>query len=238
MKKENMTQDRRDAIHWAEEWRIRQRRNKIIIGVAAVLVIAMLGFLISFVSVRVSRTMYSSEEEMKAALQGRFETDYAEDIVIDGDTITLTYYNQSHYDLEFAETYGYSEYDDSVYEDKVVKWDYRRGEIKLDWMSTITVDKDGNLRYYSQAFVKTNEPKPTPIDPSELSLYKKGYSDSEAANAEDEEAEESDETASGDDAMTAEEAAGQEASAESQEETQAAAEEAGVEPLPETGDDV
>lgn len=233
-----MDQDRRDAMHWAQEWRIRRRNKRVLTAIIAVVAVAAFIYVINYISILGSRTTYGSEEEMRTALQGRFATDYAEDIVIEGDKLTLTYYNQSHYDLEFAETYGYSEYDDSVYEDKVVKWDYRRGEIKLDWMSTITVDKDGNLRYYSQAFVKTNEPKPTPIDPSELSLYKKGYSDSEAANAEDEEAEESDETASGDDAMTAEEAAGQEASAESQEETQAAAEEAGVEPLPETGDDV
>lgn len=233
-----MDQDRRDAMHWAQEWRIRRRNKRVLTAIIAVVAVAAFIYVINYISILGSRTTYGSEEEMRTALQGRFATDYAEDIVIEGDKLTLTYYNQSHYDLEFAETYGYSEYDDSVYEDKVVKWDYRRGEIKLDWMSTITVDKDGNLRYYSQAFVKTNEPKPTPIDPSELSLYKKGYSDSEAANAEDEEAEESDETASGDDAMSAEEAAGQEASAESQEETQAAAEEAGVEPLPETGDDV
>ena len=233
-----MDQDRRDAMHWAQEWRIRRRNKRVLTAIIAVVAVAAFMYVINYISILGSRTTYGSEEEMRTALQGRFATDYAEDIVIEGDKLILTYYNQSHYDLEFAETYGYSEYDDSVYEDKVVKWDYRRGEIKLDWMSTITVDKDGNLRYYSQAFVKTNEPTPTPLDPSELSLYKKGYSDSEAANAEDEEAEESDETASGDDAMTAEEAAGQEASAESQEETQAAAEEAGVEPLPETGDDV
>ena len=228
MKKENMTQDRRDAIHWAEEWRIRQRRNKIIIGVAAVLVIAMLGFLISFVSVRVSRTMYSSEEEMKAALQGRFETDYAEDIVIDGDTITLTYYNQSHYDLEYAERYGYSEYEDSVYEDDIVEWDYRRGEIKCSWMDSLYVDKDGNLVYLKQAFRKTDNPKPTPIDPSELSLYKKGYNDSQAEENEEDEA-------AYDDGLTSEEALGQEAAQESKDETQEAAEDAGIDAYMDSG---
>lgn len=230
-----MTQDRRDALHWEQEWRIRRRNKRILTAIIAVVAVAAFIYVVNYISVLGSRTTYGSEEEMRTALQGRFATDYAEDIVIEGDNLTLTYYNQSHYDLEFAETYGYSEYDDSVYEDKIVKWDYRRGEIKLDWMSTITVDKDGNLCYYSQTYVRTNEPKPTPIDPSELSLYKKGYSDSEAANAEEEEGEEID---SGEDAVPEEEPAGQAAAAESQEETQAAAEEAGVEPLPETGDDV
>ena len=231
-----MDQDRRDALHWEQEWRIRRRNKRVLTAIIAVVAVAAFIYVINYISILGSRTIYGSEEEMRTALQGRFATDYAEDIVIEGDSLTLTYYNQSHYDLEFAETYGYSEYDDSVYDDKIVKWDYRRGEIKLDWMSTITVDKDGNLRYYSQTYVKTNEPKPTPIDPSELSLYKKGYSDSEAANAADEEDEGID--SGGEDAVTEEVPPGQEAAAESQEETQAAAEEAGVEPLPETGDDV
>ena len=172
-----MTQDRRDAMHWAEEWRIKQRNKRILLIVVAVLAVALLAFIINYVSIMVSRTTYASEEEMKAALQGRYETDYAEDIVIDGDSLTLTYYNQSHYDLEYAEKYGYSDYEDSVYDDEIVKWDYRRGEIKLKWMDTIEVDKDGNLIYYKQTFSKTNDPKPTPLDPSLLSLYKQGYED-------------------------------------------------------------
>lgn len=89
-----MTQDRRDAMHWAEEWRIRQRNKRILLIVVAVLAVALLAFIINYVSIMVSRTTYASEEEMKAALQGRYETDYAEDIVIDGDSLTLTYYNQ------------------------------------------------------------------------------------------------------------------------------------------------
>ena len=136
-----MTQDRRDAMHWAEEWRIRQRNKRILLIVLAIVAVALLAFIINYVSIMVSRTTYASEEEMKAALQGRYETDYAEDIVIDGDSLTLTYYNQSHYDLEYAEKYGYSDYEDSVYDDEVVEWDYRRGQIKLKWMDTITVTK-------------------------------------------------------------------------------------------------
>lgn len=145
-----MTQDRRDAMHWAEEWRIRQRNKRILLIVLAIVAVAVLAFIINYVSIMVSRTTYASEEEMKAALQGRYETDYAEDIVIEGDKVTLTYYNQSHYDLEYAEKYGYSDYEDSVYDDEVVEWDYRRGQIKLQWMDTITVDKEGNLVYYHQ----------------------------------------------------------------------------------------
>lgn len=230
-----MTQDRRDAMHWAEEWRIRQRNKRILLIVVAVLAVALLAFIINYVSIMVSRTTYASEEEMKAALQGRYETDYAEDIVIDGDSLTLTYYNQSHYDLEYAEKYGYSDYEDSVYDDEIVEWDYRRGQIKLKWMDTITVDKSGNLVYYHQQYKKTNEPKPTPLDPSLLSQYKQGYED--GLNAGEEDANSSDDAASGA-GLTEEEQEAQDAVQESQDETQAAAEEAGVEPLPEAGDDV
>ena len=230
-----MTQDRRDAMHWAEEWRIRQRNKRILLIVVAVLAVALLAFIINYVSIMVSRTTYASEEEMKAALQGRYETDYAEDIVIDGDSLTLTYYNQSHYDLEYAEKYGYSDYEDSVYDDEIVEWDYRRGQIKLKWMDTITVDKSGNLVYYHQQYKKTNDPKPTPLDPSLLSQYKQGYED--GLNAGEEDADTSDDAASGA-GLTEEELEAQDAVQESQDETQAAAEEAGVEPLPEAGDDV
>ena len=230
-----MTQDRRDAMHWAEEWRIRQRNKRILLIVLAIVAVAVLAFIINYVSIMVSRTTYASEEEMKAALQGRYETDYAEDIVIDGDSLTLTYYNQSHYDLEYAEKYGYSDYEDSVYDDEIVEWDYRRGQIKLKWMDTITVDKSGNLVYYHQQYKKTNEPKPTPLDPSLLSQYKQGYED--GLNAGEEDADSSDDAASGA-GLTEEEQEAQDAVQESQDETQAAAEEAGVEPLPEAGDDV
>ena len=230
-----MTQDRRDAMHWAEEWRIRQRNKRILLIVVAVLAVALLAFIINYVSIMVSRTTYASEEEMKAALQGRYETDYAEDIVIDGDSLTLTYYNQSHYDLEYAEKYGYSDYEDSVYDDEIVEWDYRRGQIKLKWMDTITVDKSGNLVYYHQQYKKTNDPKPTPLDPSLLSQYKQGYED--GLNAGEEDAGASDDAAYGA-GLTEEEQEAQDAVQESQDETQAAAEEAGVEPLPEAGDDV
>ena len=230
-----MTQDRRDAMHWAEEWRIRQRNKRILLIVVAVLAVALLAFIINYVSIMVSRTTYASEEEMRAALQGRYETDYAEDIVIDGDSLTLTYYNQSHYDLEYAEKYGYSDYEDSVYDDEIVEWDYRRGQIKLKWMDTITVDKSGNLVYYHQQYKKTNDPKPTPLDPSLLSQYKQGYED--GLNAGEEDADTSDDAASGA-GLTEEEQEAQDAVQESQDETQAAAEEAGVEPLPEAGDDV
>ena len=230
-----MTQDRRDAMHWAEEWRIRQRNKRILLIVLAIVAVALLAFIINYVSIMVSRTTYASEEEMKAALQGRYETDYAEDIVIDGDSLTLTYYNQSHYDLEYAEKYGYSDYEDSVYDDEIVEWDYRRGQIKLKWMDTITVDKSGNLVYYHQQYKRTNEPKPTPLDPSLLSQYKQGYED--GLNAGEEDADSSDDAASGA-GLTEEEQEAQDAVQESQDETQAAAEEAGVEPLPEAGDDV
>lgn len=237
-----MSQDRRDAMRWAEEWRIKQRNKKILYIVLGVVAVAVLAAVISYVSVIVSRTIYASEEEMKTALQGRFETDYAEDIVIDGDNVTLTYYNQSHYDLEYAERYGYSDYEDSVYDDVVTEWDYRHGQIKLKWMDTLKVDKEGNLVYYNQTFKKTDNPPPTPLDPSELSIYKKAYEDAQAeedAAAADESAEAGTDAAAdaenGTPELTEEEQAAQEAVQESQLETQAAANEAGIEPATEEG---
>ena len=105
---------------------------------------------------------------MRAAMQGRYETDYCEDIEIIGDDVTLTYYEISHYDPDYAEKYGYSEYDDSVYEDSVEKWDYRNGVIKCRWMDDLIIDKQGNIRYYNQTFVKTDADKPVPFDRSIL----------------------------------------------------------------------
>ena len=236
MAKKDMSQDRRDAMHWAEEWRIKQRNKRILLIVAAVIAVAALAAIIGRVSVMVSRTTYDSEEAMKTALQGRYATDYAEDIVIDGNNLTLTYYNQSHYDLEYAEKYGYSEYDDSVYDDVITEWDYRNGQIKLKWMDTIEVDKDGNLIYYKQTFSKTNDPKPTPLDPSLLGLYKQGYEDS--LDDQDSETEDGSDVAANGSEITDEEEAAQEKTEESQEKTQENAQDAGVEPLPETGDDV
>lgn len=230
-----MDKDRRAAQLWAEEWKIKQRNRRILLVIIVLALIAAIGVGLHYVGIFVSRTTFASEEEMKAALQGRYETDYAEDIVIDGDTITLTYYNPSHYSLEYAEEYGYSEYEDSVYEDTVEKWDYRSGEIKCSWMDSIKVDKQGNLVYYSQVFKKTDAPKPTPLDPSELSLFKQGYDSAQDeqnaledegidANAAEEESLEGADSAAVEDPEM-------EASQESQIETQAAADSAGVEAL-------
>ena len=236
----NMSQDRRDAMHWAEEWRIRQRNKRILVVVCVIVALALLGFILSYVSVMVSRSTFESEEAMKEALQGRYTTEYEDtDIVIDGDTVTLSYYNRSHYDLEYAQKYGYSEYEDSAYEDKVVKWDYNRGVIVLDWMEEIKVDKEGNLVYYDQPYKKTDAPKPTPFDPSLLNHEKEdGEEAADAAGGSGtEDAGAADDAASGAD-MPEEEQAAQEESEESLEKTEEKAEDAGVEPLPETGNDV
>ena len=40
----NMSQDRREAMHWAEEWRIRQRNKKIVLGVVVVVALATCGY--------------------------------------------------------------------------------------------------------------------------------------------------------------------------------------------------
>lgn len=161
-------QDRIDAQAWATEWQIKRRNRRWLYIIGAILLVIILFYAIGFIKIHATRTTFRSEEEMRAALQGRFETDYCEDIEIIEDNITLTYYEISHYDLDYAEKYGYSEYDDSVYEDVVREWDYKHGIIKGKWMSDITVDRNGNLKYYSQTFVKSDDPKPVPIDPSAL----------------------------------------------------------------------
>ena len=168
-----MDQDRRDAAAWAREWQVKQRNRRLLMVLGAIALIAVIGFIVKFAIVHVERTTFHSEEEMRKAMQGRYaiERDY-EDIIIDGDDIRLTYLAYTHYNREYAERYGYNyNEEDSVYEDHVVKWDYRSGVIKTRWMGDIIVDKDGNIRrgdsYYG-TFFKTDKPRPEPIDPSTL----------------------------------------------------------------------
>lgn len=169
-----MDQDRRDAAAWAKEWQIK-RKNRMIIGViAGILGVVLIGYFIRFLIIHTERTTFGSEEEMRAACQGRYEeSSYYEDLMIEEDTVTLTYLERSHYDRDYAERYGYEyDYNDSIYEDRVVEWDYRHGLIKTEWMGDLIVDKNGNIRrgdsYYG-TFYKTNKPRPEPIDPSTLS---------------------------------------------------------------------
>jgi hypothetical protein len=168
-----MDQDRRDANAWAKEWYIRQKNRRLLMVLGAILLVAVIGYAVHFTIVHVERTAFRSTEDMRKAMQGRFamERDY-EDIIIEGDEVTLTYLAYTHYNREYAERYGY-DYDeqDSVYEDHVVKWDYRNGVIRTEWMGDLIVDKNGNLRrgdsYYG-TFYKTDKPRPEPIDPSTL----------------------------------------------------------------------
>lgn len=169
-----MDQDRRDAAAWAKEWQIRQKNRRLLMALGLIALIAVIGYMINFTIVHVERTTFGSAEDMRKAMQGRYaiERDY-EDIIIEGDEITLTYLSFSHYDREYAEKYGYDySGDDSVYEDHVDKWDYRNGVIKTQWMGDIIVDKNGNIRrgdrYYS-TFYRTDKPRPEPVDPSTLS---------------------------------------------------------------------
>jgi len=111
-----------------------------------------------------------------------------EDIIIDGDTVTINYYNRSHYDADYAKEYGYSSYEDNTYEETVDEWNYREGYIKAGWMDDITVNSNGDLIYYDQVYTKTDEPVPTPIDPSDL--YSSDDSSSEISEEEAQEMEE------------------------------------------------
>ena len=169
-----MDQDRRDAAAWAKEWQIRKKNRRLLTALGFLLLLAVIGYAIHFTIVHVERTTFKSVEDMRKAMQGRYaiERDY-EDIIIEGDEITLTYLSFSHYDRQFAEKYGYDySGEDSVYDDHIEEWDYRNGVIRTQWMGDIIVDKNGNIRrgdrYYS-TFYKTDKPRPEPIDPSTLS---------------------------------------------------------------------
>ena len=204
-----MDQDRRDAAAWAQEWRIRRKNRRLVTVIVAAVSVAAFAWAASYVIPMLTRSTFSSEEEMRKAMQGRYayESSY-EDVVIEGDDITLTYLSYSHYDRRYAEQYGYDAEEDSVYEDRIVEWDYRHGIIKTEWMGDYIVDKRGNLKRgrYS-IFYRTDEPRPDPIDPSTLS------------NPE----------GSGGDVLSEEEEEAVEQREESIEETQDAAEEAGAE---------
>ena len=171
-----MDQDRREALAWAQEWKIRRKNRRMIIifgSVAAVLVFILVA---GQISTLLTRSTFGSAEEMREAMQGRYSYDrYYEDVVIEGDDLTLTYWSYSHYDRDYAEKYGYDAEEDSVYKDRVVKWDYRHGIMKTEWMGDFYVDKDGNLlRGKYNIFYKTNAPRPDPIDPSTLGSTSEG----------------------------------------------------------------
>ena len=224
----DMDQDRRDAQAWALEWSIKRRNRRIIAVIAGIAAVALIGLAIDLLQIYLVRSTFRSEEEMRAAVQGRYEYDKYEDIEIIGDDVTLTYYEVTHYYPEYAERYGYSDREDTVYTDTVEEWDYRRGVIRCRWMDEIQVLKNGSLRYYSSEFRKTDKPKPEPFDPSILENggdedYDDGFTDDQAEQThEDGEADEHD----GDDEHEEGEAA--ENAHESLEATEEAAEEAGV----------
>ena len=165
-----MDESRRHAEAWAREWRLRRRTQRIITIIAvAVLLIAAIAA-VEYFSNRIGRTTYKSEEEMKAAVQGRYslESSYM-DMVIEGDEVTFTYWSYSHYDRNYAERYGYDAEQDSVYTDHIVKWDYRHGVLKTEWMDDLIIDSDGNIHKGKYTVLyKTDRPRPEPIDPSTL----------------------------------------------------------------------
>lgn len=194
-----MDQDRRDAAAWAKEWYIKQKNRRILMVLGGLLLLALIGYLVYFTVVHVERTTFKSEEDMRKAMQGRYaiERDY-EDIIIEGDDITLTYLAYTHYNREYAERYGY-DYDeqDSVYEDRVVKWDYRSGVIRTEWMGDLIVDKEGNIRRGNNGygtFYKTDQPRPEPIDPSTLNPPTENIDDAELPAEEEEVLEEREES--------------------------------------------
>ena len=67
--KKNYDQNRRDAMYWAEEWAIKQKRKKIFIALGALVAVVVLGFAINYLSILGSRTVFHSAEEMRAAVR-------------------------------------------------------------------------------------------------------------------------------------------------------------------------
>lgn len=169
----SMDQDRRDAAAWAEEWRIRHKNRKIITVFAVIVFIVATVWGVSRISELMNRTIFSSEAEMREAMQGRFAIErWYEDIIIEGDEVTLTFLSLSHYDRDYAERNGYDYEEDSVYHDRVVEWDYRHGVIRTEWMSEMVVDKKGNIRRYGNTtYYRTDKPRPEPIDPVTLNNH-------------------------------------------------------------------
>lgn len=165
-----MDESRRHAEAWAAEWRLRKRNRLILTIVLAVVALAVVITAVSYFSILATRSTYASEEEMKAAVQGRYALDSSYmDLVIDGDEVTLTYLAYSHYDRNYAERYGYDADEDSVYTDHVVKWDYKHGVLKTEWMEDLIIDKDGNIHKNKYTVLyKTDRPRPEPIDPATL----------------------------------------------------------------------
>lgn len=166
-----MDQDRRDAIAWAKEWQIRQKNRRLLFGLTGIAAVIVVCLLIRYIVIQSERSTYSSVEAMRAALQGRYVASYGyEEAMIEGDIVTVTFLEPSHYNREYAERYGYSEeFSDHSYEHRVTEWDYRHGVIKLDWGGDLIVDKSGGLRYSQNIqYFKTDEPRPEPIDPASL----------------------------------------------------------------------
>ena len=165
-----MDESRRHAEAWAAEWRLRKRNRRIVIVVVAALVLIAAISAVGYISTYISRSTYASAEEMKAAVQGRYaiESSYT-DLIIEGDEVTLTYLSYSHYNRDYAERYGYDSEKDSVYTDHIVKWDYKHGVLKTEWMDDLIIDKDGNIHKGKYTVLyKTDRPRPEPIDPATL----------------------------------------------------------------------
>jgi hypothetical protein len=165
-----MDESRLHAAEWAAEWRQRKKNRMIVSIVVGILIVAALGYGVNYITTHADRMTFKSEEEMKEFVQGRYaiESSYM-DLVIEGDLVTLTYWSYSHYDRSYAERYGYDAEEDSVHTDHIVKWDYKHGVLKTEWMDDLIIDSDGNIhRGKYTVLYKTDRPRPDPIDPSTL----------------------------------------------------------------------
>ena len=114
------------------------RRRKLLIWIATIITLT-IAFLIGHIIVLSTRTIFSSEEEMKSELQGTYTHYFYDDaksqLIIDGDKVTHRVY--------FL--------DDPDWEDEVTKWDFKSGRVCVG-NNVLIVQKNGYLKYCDNVY--------------------------------------------------------------------------------------
>ena len=106
----------KESKYWQQEWKIEYKNRKLKIAVISAILLLLAAAAAYYISIRATRTTFSSKEEMRSYVQGKWTTEaYPEEYVFEGDNVTHTIY-----DTENPEN-------DHINEDVVVRWDYIRG---------------------------------------------------------------------------------------------------------------
>ena len=128
----------KESKYWQQEWKIEYKNRKLKIAVISAILLLLVAAAAYYISIRATRTTFSSKEEMRSYVQGKWTTEaYPEEYVFEGDNVTHTIY-----DTENPEN-------DHINEDVVVRWDYIRGEIKFDYMEPLIISKTGLIEVKS-----------------------------------------------------------------------------------------